>query len=338
MRTCRICNRSSEHETFIGREMMFGTREEFEYFRCSDCGCLQISQIPDDLGKYYPSNYYAYRPRNNPHSHVDSFIERIRVRRCETALFGCRNIFDLMTELLVKPPAALSARPNDVSSVADVLRISQVRTLNINVLDVGCGSRSEWLEALEKIGFRNLFGLDPLIPGDQRYGHIRIAKRELANDDGLYDLITFHHSLEHIPNQFETLTQIASHLTKNGVCVIRIPTVSSRTWEHYQTNWVEMDPPRHLYLHSVASIKLLAERTNLELLEFQCDSTDFEFYGSETYVRNIHLMHENSPWLNSRSTLFSKEEREGFRRAARTAVERGNGGRAAFYFRKRRLI
>lgn len=42
---------------------MFGTREEFEYFRCQDCDTLQISKIPDDLSKYYPSDYYSFSPR-----------------------------------------------------------------------------------------------------------------------------------------------------------------------------------------------------------------------------------------------------------------------------------
>lgn len=335
IRTCRICSLSSENEIFIGREMMFGTREEFEYFKCSKCGCLQISNIPDDLEKHYPSNYYSYRPRTTTKECTNGVINDIRMRRCNTALFGCKSILDHLITFLVKPPTALSARPNDVSSIPDLLGRSQIRTLDARILDVGCGSHSEWLEALERIGFRNLVGIDPMISANQSYGNIRIAKMELAHDGGKYDLITLHHSLEHIPDQLETIKQIASHLTTNGICAIRIPVVSSSTWERYRTNWVEMDPPRHLYLHSVKSMKLLAERTNLEIFSIQCDSTDFEFYGSETYLRDIHLMHENSPWLNSRSTLFSKEERDEFRQWAKAAIERGDGGRATFYLRKR---
>lgn len=41
-------------------EMMFGFGEEFAYFECSKCGCLQISEIPVDISKYYPSDYYSF--------------------------------------------------------------------------------------------------------------------------------------------------------------------------------------------------------------------------------------------------------------------------------------
>ena len=40
--------------------MMFGTRESFTYQLCSACGSLQISDIPDDLSRYYPDGYYAH--------------------------------------------------------------------------------------------------------------------------------------------------------------------------------------------------------------------------------------------------------------------------------------
>lgn len=335
MRTCRICSFSSENAIFIGREMMFGTREEFEYFQCIKCGCLQISEIPKELGKHYPSNYYSYQSRPQPNASTNCIIGWARTRRCETALFGRKTFFDRIIELLVDPPTALSARPNGVSSIHDLLRRSRIQTFDAKILDVGCGSRSEWLETLERLGFRNLFGLDPFISENQRYGHITIAKRDFSDDDEEYDLITFHHSLEHIADQLETAKQIAAHLKLGGFCIIRIPTVSSSTWERYGTNWIEMDPPRHLYLHSIDSMKFLADFANLEIIASNCDSTDFEFYGSEMYARDVHLMHENSPWVDSRSTLFSREERDEFRRSARAAVNQGTGGRAVFYLRKR---
>ncbi len=40
--------------------MMFGTRESFTYQLCTACGSLQISDIPDDLSRYYPQGYYAH--------------------------------------------------------------------------------------------------------------------------------------------------------------------------------------------------------------------------------------------------------------------------------------
>src|SRR6476661_7449138 len=39
--------------------MMFGTRDEFEYLECAECGTVQIAEIPD-LTAYYPQGYYSF--------------------------------------------------------------------------------------------------------------------------------------------------------------------------------------------------------------------------------------------------------------------------------------
>lgn len=52
-RKCRICN-GPLCPKLVVREMMYGTRDAFDYHQYQDCGCLQISEVPEDLGKYYP--------------------------------------------------------------------------------------------------------------------------------------------------------------------------------------------------------------------------------------------------------------------------------------------
>ena len=56
--------------------MMFGFADEFEYFECSNCGCLQIMEFPENIGKYYPSKYYSYF-MSEPKS-IRKYIRRIR--------------------------------------------------------------------------------------------------------------------------------------------------------------------------------------------------------------------------------------------------------------------
>ena len=58
---CRICG-SKENAIHIKvREMMIPTREEFGYFECANCHCLQIEKIPDNLGEYYGEDYYSFQ-------------------------------------------------------------------------------------------------------------------------------------------------------------------------------------------------------------------------------------------------------------------------------------
>ncbi len=56
---CAACRRDTGKQHCF-REMMFGTRNEFLYWECLTCGCLQIANLPEHLEEYYPSDYYAF--------------------------------------------------------------------------------------------------------------------------------------------------------------------------------------------------------------------------------------------------------------------------------------
>lgn len=332
---CRICNSDDSHSQYIAQEMMFGTRESFEYFQCSQCQCLQIASIPESLTKYYPRDYAAHSPEPLDHKTPPpppGYFEKLRYR---SALFSSHELIHRLMGLITNQPRALLEKPNQISSIRSIIRRSELKDFSSRILDVGCGSHSYWLSALENLGFYNLHGIDPLISRDRKRGTILIEKKDLSELTGTYDLITLHHSLEHIPDQHSTLKLIRDRLSNTGVCVIRIPIVSSTAWERYKSDWVELDAPRHLYLHSPQSLNILAAHSDLEIYDIQYDSTAFEFYGSELYLRGIHLTHENSPWINPVSTIFSHKEMQEFREMARLANENHTGGRAAFFIRRK---
>lgn len=58
---CRICGNKNGNKPFTAKERMLGLNDEFEYFECSNCMCLQISEIPTDMDRYYLEGYYSYQ-------------------------------------------------------------------------------------------------------------------------------------------------------------------------------------------------------------------------------------------------------------------------------------
>ncbi len=328
---CRICGLESNHPVYEIQEMMFGTRERFRYFQCNGCDCLQILSIPQDLNKYYPSEYYSFNIR--PPIRRDHRIKRwMRTQRCAAAIFGRRRILEPILWRFVDRPKELGPFEGG-APISDVIRACAIESFNAEFLDVGCGSYSHWLASLSYLGFKNLYGVDPLIRIDVERDNVKIFRRELEAMTGHFDLITLHHSLEHMPSQWDVLRSIRSLLKPRGTCLIRIPLVSSLVWEKYGVNWVELDAPRHLYLHSTNSIKLLANSVGLELYKVVYDSLPFEFYGSEQYSRDIPLTDPRSFWINPGSPLFSPEERKKFELTAARVNADQRGGRAGFYFR-----
>lgn len=323
--TCRICSAVGKHPTFVGREMMFGTREEFEYFQCTECGCLQIEEIPIELSKYYPADYYSLAgERKGPKQRARprAFLERLRVGN---ALFGRGYKLSKLASLFVDMPPELD-------QLGPLLRLCGVDSWNASFLDIGCGSWSWWLGRLKSLGFRNLEGVDPHIAQDVNIDGIRIHKGQLQDVSGRFDLISLHHSLEHIPDQTRTLRAIGGMLKPQGHCLVRIPLVSSLAWEMYGTDWVELDAPRHLYLHSLKSIALAGQQAGLKLVATTWDSTEFEFYASEQYRRGIPLVAENSFSRNPSMSDFTYREMAEFSVLAKRVNQEGRGGRGCFVF------
>lgn len=317
---CKICENIQDNKPYQVREMMFGFRDVFSYFECSQCGCLQIDKIPTDMTKYYPSNYYSYssRPQKRSRFSIDRIIK------------NQRNIYAVLNQ------GAFGRFVYRFSPSDSLQMLSNVHpTRNTRILDVGCGSGS-LLYTLKEIGFTYLLGLDPYIVEDVTYQNgLKIMKKSIDDIADEWDLIMFHHSFEHIPDPVAMLQSVSSKLAHNGTCLIRIPTVSSYAWKHYKVNWVQLDAPRHFFLHSVRSISLAAAQAGLEFDNVIYDSTDFQFWGSEQYLKNIPLTSPQSYSKNRSKSIFTPKQIKLFKEKARHLNSVNQGDCAAFILRKK---
>ena len=318
---CRICFSKTESVNYAAKEMMFGFRDQFIYFQCSKCFCLQIHKYPDNLIKYYGDNYYSYGVTRG----VLNIIKRKLSLKRDLYAAGKK---DILGSLLFKlwPNAILK---NTFESISPALQGSK----NKKILDVGCGS-GLFLKILDGLGFKNLFGIDLFIKQDILINNkIPIFKKNLCDYDGKYDVIFLHHSLEHMPNQSEVACKINSLLEKNGICLIRIPICSSYAWERYSVNWVQLDAPRHFYLHSIQSISILMEQANLEIYKTIYDSTGFQISASECYTNNITLCEYE--YAIKRGEIFTAAELLSFETYARQLNIEARGDQAIFFVRKK---
>lgn len=320
---CRICGNEDGNKIHLAKEMMMGTRDLFEYLECTRCGCIQLKDIPEDLAAYYPDNYYSYQlvPQNwvdNP-ANWSRAKWKVAIKR------------RMLKMVLSEFPGA--------SSVMRFLRLGkEMRSLtrirlksNDSILDVGCG-RGWLLHTLRELGYKNVLGIDPYIQSAIEYGNGLTIKKATLQDSCVKqcDLVMFHHSFEHSPFPREDLAAAFRALRKGGICLIRIPLASSWAWRHYQVNWVQLDAPRHIYLHTAKSIEIMAGEVGFRLKGIVYDSSAFQIWGSEQYMKNISL--EESRF---QPILFSKKELAELQNRADHLNSEGNGDQAAFYLIKR---
>jgi 2-polyprenyl-3-methyl-5-hydroxy-6-metoxy-1,4-benzoquinol methylase len=303
---CELCG--SEHaNTHVAREMMFGTREKFSYLECSGCGCLRIAEIPQNLGDYYPRDYSAYLAQSD-----STFKGRLRRSLVSRAIHS-RGFLK-------------AAWPFHRFMTAELIHAMRL-TPAMQILDVGCGSG--WLvRDLRAAGF-SATGIDRFAPAVSGPDGPVVTQGELQDVAEQYDCIIFNHSLEHIADQVGTLRLALSKLRPAGTCTVRIP-IAARAWKDYGTDWVQLDAPRHLFVHSEKSLHLAAEKAGFIVADTVFDSFDFQFWASELYRRDIPLeeVHLDPTGHFSRSRL--KE----FGRRSVELNRQHQGDQAMFFLRR----
>jgi SAM-dependent methyltransferase len=315
---CRVCGSTGPFATHRVREMMFGTQEAFDYALCEACGCLQIVHIPTDLGRHYGEGYYSY---SGGAARAPGALEQALERARNRHLAGR---FDVLGWL------ASQARPYTALASLRPLRLAP----SARILDVGCGG-GELLRALQAAGFTRLLGADPFVASDLDLGGgLRVLQRELAAVDGEFDLVMFHHALEHVPDPRAALQAAWQRLAPGGHCLVRIPTVSSHAWQHYGVDWCALDAPRHLMLHSRRSITLLAEQCGFSVERIDDDANGFQFWGSEQYRRGVALMRPGHTNIEPAHGLFTARELQAFERRAQELNRRHEGDQIVVYLKR----
>jgi len=266
---CRICGNERKNKFYQIEERMFGLGESFEYLECRRCGTLQLNTRDLDMGKYYPNYYGAFRAGEDKFAGKTNYV----IRR-------------ILTKLLVYFNYSVSNRVNRLFdgefTYLQCFFGSRVKYKS-KILDVGCGS-GRWLAKLADVGYQNLTGVD-------LYNHNKIRKFDFIQGDIFsvptqkkFDVITFHHSFEHMDDPQRILERCRELLEDHGMLIIRIPVMGKYAWKKYGIYWSQIDAPRHLFLYTEKSLSYLLKKCGFRITRVQYDSQAFfQMTASEIY-------------------------------------------------------
>ncbi len=287
--------------------MMYGTQERFEYFQCSKCKALQIVTAPRNLAKYYPQDYYSISFKEPKVSIIKTFIKALLFKI--PLLLRNEKLYQNISKIIYKIIDG---------SIANIIFYSKA-TNQSRILDVGCGN-GNLLWHLCELGYTKTIGIDPYVQDDIVYQNgVKVYKNNLENyiskaNIPQFDLIMFNHSLEHVEtSHIETLILASKMLSKNGLILLRLPTVSSHAWEKYREAWFNLDAPRHIILHSIESIDYICKKSGLNIIKKYYESGAMQFFGSELYQRNIPFLDEQGH-PQDLNKFFSKKELQRFQK------------------------
>lgn len=280
MKNCRVCNSEYDSETICIKEKMFGIDEQFAYSICPNCKCMQINEIPQDLSRYYPKDYYSFEKKRRK-----SFKKLVKQKHV--------HLLSLLKGRYHKTPEFANFG----------IEFSERKK---NILDIGCGD-GHLLSTMGEYGFNRLTGIDPLISTEIKKRNLKILKQTITEHKDSYqkyDIIMSHHSLEHMPNPMDFFAAVKSMLKNDGRLILRIPIYPNYIWDIYGVDWIQLDAPRHLYIFHLDTIRYLCDKNNLEIIEIIDDSQPWALASTKfcknggTHAEFVKQFRQNEAIIN----------------------------------------
>lgn len=269
---CKICKNRAGNTTFTAREMLRGTREQFNYLECSVCRSVQLLDVPEDMSNYYDNQSYGSFADVKRSAFID-FMRRQRNR------YAIRHQGGLLGKVL----SGMQPLPLDFTIVGGYASDAS------KILDVGCGAGS-YVRDLISVGFVNSHGIDPFIRQDIIYPNGATIKKLYIDDvEETYDIILSHHSLEHVPDPLGTLKAIRNKLApRDGICILTVP-VAEDLYRRYRENCYLIQAPQHFFLFSIDSVLMLIEQAGLSTERIMREAeTNLEWFKtSELWSQNV---------------------------------------------------
>jgi SAM-dependent methyltransferase len=137
------------------------------------------------------------------------------------------------------------------------------------VLDVGCGT-GDRLDLFRSLGF-DVTGLE--VDGRAaEHARARFGLEVVGSDlldahlpAGSFHLVTMHHVLEHLHRPREAIGECRRLLREGGSLVVQVPNMDSLQARAFGARWHAIDPPRHLYYFTPATLARMLGREGLRV-------------------------------------------------------------------------
>lgn len=279
---CDLCGDKNYRILYVTKDRYFPIEGTFQLVRCQNCGLLFLNPQPEaeELQRHYPTEcYYAYRSGKDATNIVES--EKL-------------NLFRTIRAGLIGP----------LSRILPPLRSEMKKEMNhlgpihygMRVLDVGCGS-GDSLSFYRERG-ASTFGVEinaQACEEGRKKGHKMFCGElsEARFEEEFFDIVLFHHSLEHIFSPRLTLLEANRILKRGGKVWISVPNHRGVQAGLFGRWFYAIESPRHLFGFTPTTAVRLLTQTGFQLEHIHTHSLPGGPCFSLEYFLNDHFSRPN---------------------------------------------
>lgn len=250
MYSCALCGKKSSIYICAKDENRRVTEICFDYLKCSSCKSVYISEIPEDLGKYYQDEYYR----------IPSIVRLKKIAKKSIGKLETITRFASRGRLLEVGPAfgVLAWQAKEFGFDVNVIEMDR-RCCDFlqNYVDVN------------------------VVQSDSPH----IAMKTMQS----HDVIAIWHVMEHLPEPLSLLQAAAENLVAGGFLVVAMPNPESFQFKLMGSLWPHLDAPRHLRLMTANFFINKAKDHGLEAIYLTADDREarnWNLFGWQRLLMN----------------------------------------------------
>jgi len=262
---CFLCRKQGCQIYQDAQDYFFGSEGKWCMKHCTDCDLywLDPQPSPEALAKAY-ENYYTHKA---PSLKKPKGIKKIKKQFRLT----------LLNALCGYSVKGVNQQSSKLLSCLPILKKYALKSFGWlegphntgKLLDYGCGNGS-FLKQMQELGWdvsgiefdqksvdaaRDYFGIPVFIENSQ----------DATFSQNSYDAVTMNHAIEHLQDPLKTLQYCHRILCKNGQIVITTPNANSLGHRLFKQTWRGLEFPRHLFVFTPKSMRLLIEKAGFKI-------------------------------------------------------------------------
>ena len=207
---CPACGDAASMLYRVGDLNRAVSDEVFKYFRCGGCRYVFMRPVPEDLARYYPSDYHTL-PVDVGNVATAARLERYKIE---------------MVTSLVRTGNLVEIGPGR----GNFCYLAREAGFRVSAVEQSAACRSFLQRAL----------------GVPAYGTLEGFLAQPA--ERMPDVIAMWHVIEHLDDPWGFLQRAVACLRPGGIIVIATPNPDSLQLRLFGRRWVHLDAPRHVNL------------------------------------------------------------------------------------------
>ena len=283
-------------------DRLFGAPGDWELQKCtnSECAVMWLSPLPveEELYKAYETYYTHSQDRDLRSSRLADLYRQACEAYYSVYFNYPKKEFSPLALFGAKILRVIPRRAAHLNFLAFHLEYKEQGTL----LEVGCGGGNHLL-SMEKLGW-SVKGIDidpKAVQACQKLGlpAENATIGQMADRNEKFDAVVMSHVIEHVHDPRKMIEDAYKLLKPGGQLVLITPNIESFSKFIFGSNWLALDPPRHLVIFNMRSLKKLMSSVGFNTVA----DTSIRF-SDGAMIASLSILRNGRATMNKHSRLL----------------------------------